>query len=332
MNVFDFFGHSKLKPSSVKLFNTKLHEWIQFMPTHYQSVIVILTQPTLAMNILQANLTSNTNTNKHIYIMSILSFFRHCPDVLSPFTPDTIEHLRQQWVRIFDENEAPIIQRRLENKPTEAQTKKGGSQLDFHHLCKVRDALPPGSPERLLIAMYTMIPPCRADYFATEIIQGQTQQPSQPNYIRIYSPDRIESVLTDFKTSKTYQQITNTFPPELCSELTLSLEKYPRSYLFVNANGKPHTRNSFTLWSRRALTRCFGVDFTLVLFRHIYATHWITSHDMNTTTDSQIKEVSQKMGHSSEMFRAYRWVQHGRQGQLVLDAQENDHEIDDDFN
>jgi integrase len=162
-----------------------------------------------------------------------------------------------------------------------------------------------------------MIPPCRADYYACQIVKDN-EQPSQPNYIRIHSPEHVESIITDFKTSKTYKQITNQFPPELITELFDSLQKHPRSFLFVNANGKPHTRNSFTLWSRRALTRTFGKDFTLVFFRHIYATHWITTHDMNTTTDLQIKEISDKMGHSSEMFRAYRWIANGKQGELEV--------------
>lgn len=315
--VFNFFGNSNLKPSTIKQFNSKLSEWVHYMPTHYQSVIVIITQPTIAMKVLKSSLCVNTPTNRHIYIVALLSFFRHCSDALSHFPPETVDNLRQEWCKIHQENEAPIVQRRLENKPTDGQMKKEGSQLEFDQIIKVRDSLPRGSIERLLISMYTMIPPVRADYYCCQIVRGE-EEASEPNYIRIVTDSHVESVLTDFKTAKTYFQITNTFPPELITELMASLEKTPRLYLFVNANGKPHTRNSFTMWSRRVLTRVLGKDFTLVFFRHIFATHWILTHDMNTVTDAEIKEVSEKMGHSSEMFRAYRWVANGRRGELEV--------------
>jgi integrase len=319
----DFFSTSSLKPTSIKLFNSKLNEWIGYMPEHYQSVISIILLPTFAMKTLENNLVVNTNTNKHVFIMSILSFFRHCRPILLHLPDQQVEHLRSEWVKIYEENEAPIIKRRLENKPTDNQIKKEGSHLEFTNIVQVRDSLPPGSPERLLIAMYTMIPPVRADYFATQIVRGE-EKPIQPNYIRIISDNHIESVLTDFKTAQKYKQITNTFPPELINELITSLQKTPRSYLFLNSNGTPHTRNSFTIWSRRTLSRVLAKDFTLVFFRHIFATHWILTHDMNTVTDLEIKQVSEKMGHSSEMFRAYRWVANGRHGELQINHQEHD--------
>ena len=313
----DFFGASSLKPTSIKLFNSKLNEWIGYMPEHYQSVISIIVLPSFAMKTLESRLTVNTNTNKHVFITSILSFFRHCRPILLHLPIEQVERLRSEWVKIYEENEAPIAQRRLENKPTDNQMKKEGSHLEFNKIIEVRDSLPSGSPERLLIAMYTMIPPARADYFATQIVRGD-EDVVEPNYIRIVSPDRVVSVLTDFKTAQKYKQITNTFPPELITELMASLDKTPRLYLFLNANGKPYTRNSFTIWSRRVLTRVLGKDFTLVFFRHIFATHWILTHDLNTTTDAEIKEMSEKMGHSSEMFRAYRWVANGRKGELEV--------------
>lgn len=67
-------------------------------------------------------------------------------------------------------------------------------------------------------------------------------------------------------------------------------------------------RNSFTLWSRRVLSRVFGTDFTLVFFRHAFATHYVMNVDLRTVTDAQIKDISDKLGHSTEMFRAYRWI------------------------
>ena len=161
--------------------------------------------------------------------------------------------------------------------------------------------------------MYTMIPPCRADYFSTQIVYND-EVPVEKNYIRLKGSDYAECIITDFKTAKTYKQIKHVFPPELVSEFMLSLEKHPRNYLFINTKGEPHTRNSFVLWTRRCLTRIFETDFTLVFFRHAFVTDFITNRIGPDTTDAEIKEISDKMGHSPEMFRGYKWIKGGATG------------------
>lgn len=317
----DFFENTKLHSSSTKLFNSKLNEWVSFMPTHFQSLGSILLHPPLAMDFLNKNIKTNTNTNKHVYLMSVLSIFRHKSDIIPYYSDEYITELYITWKDIFNKNEQPIIERRLENKPTDKQQAKGGHQITFSQIQEKRDELPAGSSERLLLSMYTMIPPVRADYFATQIVKGD-EVPSQKNYIRIIAPDIIECIITDFKTAKTYKQITHKFPPELISEFTLSLEKHPRTYLFTNTKGEPHTRNSFVLWTRRCLTRIFETDFTLVFFRHSFITNFITNNIKPDTTDAEIKEISDKMGHSPEMFRGYKWIKGGAKGAFEVGGEE----------
>ena len=317
----NYFDNTPLKDTSVKQFNTKINEWVKFMPPFHTNIISIVFFPKMAMEALNTHMITNTNSNKHLYLMAVLSFLRHRPDVFTCITIQEREAVRQAWIDIHTANEAPIIQRRLENRPTDGQLKKTGVHMTFEELAVARDALPPGSIERLLIAMYTMIPPARADYFATQIVHDD-QPTTEKNHVRLRGPARADSVLTDFKTAKQYKQITNQFPPELVAELQASLEKTPRTYLFLNANGKPHTRNSFTLWARRALTRILGKDFTLVFFRHAYVSHFIATNDMSTMTDAQVKELSDKMGHSPEMFRAYKWIKQGAKGDLTFEEEE----------
>ena len=302
----DLFQGAPIHNNSKKIYNSRLAEWIQFMPTHFQSVTSIIMLPELSMKALHAQLKTNTPSTRHMYIVAILSFIKHHLTHLSEcITTEIAVSLREQWNTIHTHNEAPIIQLRLENKPTVLQQAKGGSQLSFHQIMEIREQLPIGSIERLLISIYTLIPPVRADYFALQIIHDD-QEPVEPNYLRIRHGE-IETVLQDFKTSKTYHEIRNTLPYELTQEIHASLLACPRTFLFTNAHGKPHTRNSFTLWTRRVLTRVLQTDFTLVFFRHAFATHYVTHHN---PTDLEISEISKKMGHSAEMFRAYRWV-HG---------------------
>ena len=299
----NFFEHVNIHDNSAKLYNTKLNEWINYMPNIYKSLACIIMFPEISMKELESHLKVNTNTNRHIYIVAIMSFIKHKRTELQ-LTNEQYSTIRVKWIDINNENEQPIIDRRLENKPTDKQNEKGGSKIDFNQIIAKRDELPVGSIERLLISMYTMIPPARADYFATHIVTDET--PTEKNYIRM--GDKVECVLTDFKTVKTYKSITHEFPDCLISELNESLKKTPRKYLFLNANGKPHTRNSFVLWSRRCLSRIFETDFTLVFFRHAFVTHYISTIDPNIVTDGQIKEMSDKLGHSPEMFRAYKWI------------------------
>jgi len=274
------------------------------MPTHFQSVTSIIMLPELSMKTLHTHLNTNTPSTRHMYIVAILSFIKHHITHLSQcLTPDIATSLREQWNAIHTHNEAPIVQLRLENKPTVLQQAKGGSQLSFQQIMEIREQLPIGSIERLLLSIYTLIPPVRADYFALHIIHDD-QHTVQPNYLRIRG-NHMETVLQDFKTSKTYHEIRNSLPQPLAQEIHASLQACPRDFLFVNAHGQPHTRNSFTLWTRRILTRILHTDFTLVFFRHAFATHYVTHHN---PTDLEISEISKKMGHSSEMFRAYRWV------------------------
>ena len=299
----NFFEQVNIHDNSAKLYNTKLNEWISYMPDIYKSLACIIMFPEISMKELESHLKVNTNTNRHIYIVAIMSFIKHKRTELQ-LTHEQYSTIRVKWIDINNENEQPIIDRRLENKPTDKQNEKGGSKIDFNQIIEKRDELPVGSIERLLISMYTMIPPARADYFATQILTNET--PTEKNYIRM--GDKVECVLTDFKTVKTYKSITHDFPVDLITELNESLKKTPRKYLFLNANGKPHTRNSFVLWARRCLSRIFETDFTLVFFRHAFVTHYISTVDPNSITDGQIKEMSDKLGHSPEMFRAYKWI------------------------
>ena len=317
----NFFENTSLSDTSIKLYNTKLHEWIGFMPTIFQSLGTIIMFPELAMKSLETNLKSNTNTNRHIYIVAIMSFIKHKRDLLSHLSQEEYSTLRVKWVNINNENEAPIIQRRLENKPTDRQQQKGGAVIDFEEIVEKRDSLPLGSTERLLLAMYTLIPPTRGDYFATQFIKGD-EVATEKNYIRITEPDRMECVITDFKTSKTYKSIRNIFPPQLVNEINVSLTNHPRSYLFTNSKGEPFSRSHYTIWAGRLLTKLFATEFTLVFFRHAFITDFITNKITPETTDAEIKEVSDRMGHSPEMFRGYKWIKGGAKGAFEVGGEE----------
>jgi pterin-4a-carbinolamine dehydratase len=72
----------------------------------------------------------------------------------------------------------------------------------------------------------------------------------------------------------------------------------------------------------------FETDFTLVFFRHAFITDFITNKVTSETTDAEIKEISDKMGHSPEMFRGYKWIKSGAKGDLMLGTTDGDGDED----
>jgi hypothetical protein len=229
-----------------------------------------------------------------------MAIFRHCPDICNKLAD--VQNLKSKWEQIVKENSKPIIDRRMENQPTVMQEQKGGSQLSFQDIRKKRLELEKGSIGRLLISMYVLIPPVRADYHSTQIVYpGDTI--TSPNYILI-DGGTSKLVIADFKTSKIYGSIIyDSLPRELCDEIILSLQKQPRSYLFVNAKNEPHTRDTFSKWSSRVLERLFNVVMTLTIIRHLY----ISSLDFNKMTTKELDKISKQMGHSLNMQSQYRW-------------------------
>lgn len=298
----DYFQNTPLAKTSISLFNRQLNIWVALLPKSQQNIINILMFPENAVKILKESLTTTTNTNLHTFYTAIISLINHSTQHTSHIPTQQLADIKQKWCNIRKENQLPIVERRYDELPTELQLKKGGTYLKYDDIVKKRDSLPFGSIERLLLGFYTYLYPVRADYFATEIVTFK-QKPTHDNYIRRISPTETWVVINDFKTKHTYKQIKNRLPPELNDELVESLRIKPRKYLFVNQTGQPYTRNAFVNWSRRLLTRLFQVEFTLTIIRHLF----INTLDFKNTKLTDLKVISDKMGHDLLTQRTYQW-------------------------
>ena len=205
------------------------------------------------------------------------------------------EVLLNEWKQLQFDNAAPLREHYVNETPTELQKSK---QVELSDVIKVRDALPDGIP-KLLLSMYTMVNPERADYFETEIVtEGQT--PVLPNYI-----DMVASkvVLADFKTKKTYTTLSQTLPPELIRQIRASLAESPRKYLFVNNVGAPFTRAVYSNWANRILSHVMGKKTTLTCIRHAY----VSQLDFNGSL-KELTAIAKSMGHSTGTQRKYKWT------------------------
>ena len=233
---------------------------------------------------------------KDSYVSAIGAIFRHTPGMIQK------EHLLyQQWLDIHKEVREPINTKYKSNKPTERQEK---AYVSFDKIEKIRDSLQKGSEIRLLISMYTMIPPVRSDYYEVKFYYNENDIPNDnSNYILLGKKPHIG--LRKYKTSKTYKLIKIDIPNNLINEIKYSLEKKPRDYLFVKKNGEPYKENSYNKQMNRLLKKTINDNFSLTAFRHIF----ITRRDLKLEEKSGLErdKVAKIMGHSIATQQNYLW-------------------------
>lgn len=295
-NLINVFNQTNLSQTSKTQYALKLSQWLIYVnPTAQQSrtLHTLLYNPKQSYAALQTTpAIKHSPQNHHIYISAAVAFINH---VLKD------QALLRSWKEIERTNSQPIAEHYEDNKPSELQAEK---LISFQDIQNIRQSLPKGSIERLLLSFYTIIEPIRADYYATEIITSQTQTPTEENYI-IFTPTQAQIVVQDFKTKAKYEKIENLLPSELYEELKISLQKQPRRYLFTTPENPsmPFNRKLFSNWACRTISRTLKQPMTLTALRHLYITNKIQSK----TPTSELKEIAKKMGHSRDMQRVYEW-------------------------
>jgi hypothetical protein len=213
----------------------------------------------------------------------------------------------EKWTKGQNALRKPIQDKYLTNKPTERQS---SAYVTYKKVIEKRNALEDGSPEKLLLTLYSDIPPARSDYYDTKIYKEAPQNPDTGNYV-ILEKIKGEIVLNNYKTSKKYGQIRIDLPEELLRQLHLSLEKEPRTHLFQSERfKKPYTElkdpsGSFNSWANKTLKKIFNEDFTLTMLRHIY----ITRRDLKLEEQSGTErdKIARIMGHRVEQQQRYMW-------------------------
>lgn len=303
-----FFTTSKLSTTTIQLYDTRIAKWLDIVPQN--SIEYIILFPRQAIQRLVNHLKSReiqkghsicTRANIRNYITSVVAILRYSPHIF-PHLPDRITY-HSMWTSIIREVAKPMHDRQIQERPTEKQEKRGGSKLTFADLVTKRDGGDLSMYQRLLLAMYTIIYPVRADYYSTEIIQGDAE-PKHPNYIRIRDSS-TELVIRDFKTARFFPVIHySQVPKELHDIITESLKEKPRLFLFESSDGNAYTRNRFSQWASATLEGIFGVELNLTMLRH----HFISSLSMDMPLE-ELQRIGNLMGHSIARQRLYKWRQ-----------------------
>jgi hypothetical protein len=300
----NFFSNTQLAYSTANNYNNKINKWISLMPSQKNNISYIFLHPNFSFVTLRQYLVKNdtdTAPTLNSYIKAILSAVDHNSELFIHTDKEQYIKANSRWKEMRQKTYEYSNAYRFEQKPSPTQAHKSGSSLKFNDLISKRDELPDGSIDKLLMSFYTYIPPVRADFFATQILKfGET--PTYPNYI-LYNSKKSYMVITDFKTKgEIFHSIEYELPSELHTQLIMSLDQNPRTFLFEIKNRQPFNRKTFSEWTTKKLTSILKKEFTITLFRHIY----ISNLDINTPADI-LFEISRKMGHSITQQMLYRW-------------------------
>lgn len=205
------------------------------------------------------------------YISAVLTLFRHIPELAERY-PRAVD----AWRAHLAVESSKAAQRYDNNEPTAAQL---AAHVPWADVLKARDALSRDSIEYLLMAMYTMIPPLRADFDRLAILHskpnGRQVAEETPNYVLI-EPASTTLFLNAYKTRKnTGHEYSKVLPPQLRAAIDRSLGQCPRAFLFTQPrSGEPFsTPHAYTVFAGRIFKRVLhNPHASTNTLRHSYIT------------------------------------------------------------
>ena len=284
---------TKLQLIQQQLFGSNSHPsllWILLHPQETKEAIIKHGQETVGRF---GHKTLSAHTLKQLCLV-IASLLFHNQELQEHYP-----ELMAQWKQLTKEISAPVTEHYDSNQPTETQAK---AYISFEEIEKIRDGLKDGSTDKLLVSIYTMIPPARSDYDRVRIY-GSDPDVKTENYMVIDKEGKITMYLNQYKTAKNYGSLITSLPPALCHQIIKSLELNPREYLFVDHKNQPYVNTgTFNSFANRSCKRIFNnKDFNLTMFRHIY----VSRKSIMDKSRKEKKEIATKMGHSLDMADQY---------------------------
>ena len=263
------------------------------------------------------------------YMTAIMALFTYNQELKES---DLYEPWKEESDKIREEKRAHY----RKNEPTEKQRK---GIMTFEEICKIRDNLGDeynGTPELLLLQLFTEMPPLRAnDFYTTKIITKIIHHPTKltkkkgkndrvekqtkrkdtdvdtdGNYV-IITKNNMNMVLQDYKTKNTYKKQEFELPPKVQDTIRAMIKKDPsRQYLFVPVRSSHYaSRKAFNTWANDTLRKLLkNPHFSLTLFRHIYISR--PDLDLRNKSGEEQQKVAQRMCHSiTSQQGSYHWMQ-----------------------
>ena len=253
-------------------------------PTIYGMLLNPHRMESLIVEYVKTNFFSNSFRNS--LFASILALFLHnCS-----FKNENME-LFEHWREIQKKYMKVITDSYIDKKISKRQEK---INMTFQDIIKLRDSLEE-SDIRLLLFFYTEIASLRGgDLYRVSINKKDV------NYIDMKLKKLI---IGEFKTSKSYGKIEISLNDSIMKELTGSLKKNPRNFLFVDSKNNPYSnRNTYNKKMNAKLKKVAKNDFiNLTDLRHIY----LENIDLSKMSVREKENLAKAMGHSRSTQELY---------------------------
>lgn len=225
-------------------------------------------------------------------VSAVKSLFKYVPGLKNQY-----EEACETWHLAFQAIDKQILDRVATAEPTDREKRNWVPWTVVQQTERRLNSQMRGSMAHLLLAMYTLIEPGRADFGNVALVDRP-----QPHGNYIVMPTATLT-LNVYKTSIKYGPFTRTLPQELMDIIRLSLQRVPRTHLFVDDRGRPYQKqNSYTKFANRLLFHIFDKNITISLLRHSF----ISGLDFNARTPAELMEISRNMMHSIAMQQLYR--------------------------
>jgi hypothetical protein len=185
---------------------------------------------------------------------------------------------------------------RMTNEPSE---KVQANWVEFKEIEKLRDRLldsDPADMRGLVLALYTLIPPVRNDYYE---LKHTNYNKNTDNY---YDKKKQLIVLNKYKTFKQYGRLEINLPKRLVNIIERH-ENNGSDYLLLNKFSKPFSETGVTKFLQSIFMKEFGTKTNNQVLRNIYVTHHLLNRNL---TVKEIQNISKIMGHSISQSLLYR--------------------------
>ena len=301
--ALEYFVTDAITKTSAGQYRANICRW--FRATGGTSMEDIVQQPTKYIAVAEKMVTDGvlSHASKKLMIACICALYKHQPDWVEKYG----KH-RQEWGDALTSSNKTEFEKVAHLQPTAKQLLNWVQWNEVVQLEKRLRATEYASDDHLLVAMYSVIEPVRADYGEMHVViddkQARKMNKKKANYIHITSvPGRTYFVLHDFKTVKAYGgRFWRYIPDDLVRIISANLEKNPREYLFTNRFNEPFGRTAFIRHVNDGWKRLFGKNVSISMIRHSF----ISNIDFNRTTPAQLMSISKNMLHSLSTQQLYR--------------------------
>lgn len=156
-----------------------------------------------------------------------------------------------------------------------------------------------GQP-KLLLKMYELIPPRRADYGEVKLLHTKEAEGEDGNYLDV---DTMKLYITPVKTGEKYGRQVTQLPLELVKIIKEDLKERPRRYLFTTGRGGKFQGNiAFSRYVRSTLKKLMNKTVGVNALRH----YVISKYWKDTPTMEEHENFASKSGHSVTQSQLYR--------------------------